>query len=284
MFEDILPSVWQFLKTTGVEIGLGILYAIAIFLIGKWIARILKKSLHNTMTRQKVDETLVGFATNLAYAILLIFVILASLNVLGIQTASFVAILGAAGLAIGLALQGGLANFAAGVLMLIFKPFKVGDYLEGAGTAGVVEEIQIFTTQLRTPDNKTIIIPNASLTSGAITNYSTKPTRRVDMVVGVSYSDDLDKVKRVLNDIVLQDTRILAEPAPQIALAELADSSVNFVLRPLVNAADYWDVKFSLTEAIKKRFDQEEISIPFPQQDVHVYQHDKSIPATIPAM
>lgn len=273
MLQDILPTIWEFLTNTGVKIGLNLLYALAIFIIGKWIAKLLRKSLRKTMQAQNVDETLIGFAANLAYAILLIFVILAAFHVLGIQTASFVAILGAAGLAIGLALQGGLANLAAGVLMLIFRPFKVGDYLEGANTAGVVEEIQIFTTQLRSPDNKTIIIPNASLMGGTIINYSTKPIRRVDMVVGVSYTDNLDKVKQVLNDIISQEPRVLSDPEPQVAVAELADSSVNFVVRPWVNAADYWGVKFDMTETIKKRFDDEGISIPFPQQDVHLYQH-----------
>jgi len=267
-------SILKFLETKGLDIGLNLLYALAIFIIGRWIAGLLKKVLRKVLQRQNVDETLIGFVINLVYILLLIFVILAALNQLGIQTASFVAIMGAAGLAIGLALQGGLANFAAGVLMLIFRPFKVGDYIEGAGTAGVVEEIQIFTTILRTPDNKTIIIPNAALTSDNITNYSEKPTRRIDLVVGVSYSDDLAKVKSVLQDILAQESRMLREPEPQIAVAELADSSVNFVVRPWVNSADYWPVRFDLTETIKKRFDQEGISIPFPQQDVHLFQHN----------
>ena len=273
--ENWLPQLWQFLTTRGVEIGLNLLFALFIFLVGKWVAGLLKKSIRKMLQRKEVDATLVGFATNLIYVILMIFVILAALNRLGFQTASFVAILGAAGLAIGLALQGGLANFAAGVLMLIFRPFKVGDYIEAAGTAGVVEEIEIFTSQLRTPDNKTIIIPNASITSGNIINYSTKPTRRVDLVVGCGYNDDLTKVKKVLQDIISNDKRILAEPAPQVAISELADSSVNFVMRPWVNAADYWNVYFDLTETVKRRFDEEGISIPFPQRDVHIYQHNE---------
>lgn len=271
--ENLLPTVWNFLATTGVSIGLKILYALAIFIIGKWAAGLLKKSMSKIMARQNVEPTLIGFVSNLAYIALLIFAILAALNALDVQTTSFVAVLGAAGFAIGLALQGGLANFAAGVLMLIFKPFKVGDFIEAGGASGVVEEIQIFTTQMRTGDNKTIIVPNAGITAANITNYSTKPTRRVDIVAGIGYEDDIDKAKTVLNDILAKDERILQDPAPQVAVSELADSSVNFVVRAWVKSADYWGVFFDTTETIKKRFDAENISIPFPQQDVHLYQH-----------
>ncbi len=271
--DNLLPKLLEFLTTTGVSIGLNILFALFIFIIGKWVAAILKKTTRKILERQKVDATLIGFVANLVYILLLIFVILAALNVLGFQTTSFTAIIAAAGFAIGLALQGGLANFAAGVLMLLFRPFKVGDFIEAGGTAGIVEEIQIFTTQLRTPDNKTIIVPNAGITGGNIINYSTKPTRRVDLVAGIGYDDDIDKAKAVLNDIVAKDARILNDPAPQVAVSELADSSVNFVVRAWVNAADYWDVYFDTTETIKKRFDQEGISIPYPQQDIHLYQH-----------
>lgn len=265
---------WKILiSKEAIQIYTNILLAIVIFLVGKIVAGIIRKSLKKIMT-QKADETLAGFLSNLVYAVLMIVVLLAALNKLGVETTSITAILAAAGFAIGLALQGGLANFAAGVLMLIFRPFKVGDYIEAGGTSGVVEEIQIFTTQMRTPDNKTIIVPNAQITGGNITNYSTKPTRRVDLVVGCSYSDDLSKVKKVLEDIIAQDDRILAEPAPQIAVSELADSSVNFVVRPWVNSADYWGVYFDVTEKVKRRFDEEGIAIPFPQRDVHIYQHN----------
>jgi small conductance mechanosensitive channel len=194
----------------------------------------------------------------------------AALGQLGIQTTSFIAILGAAGLAIGLALQGSLSNFAAGFLMIIFRPFKVGDFIEGAGVAGVVEEIQIFTTKLKTGDNKIIIVPNAKLSGDNITNYSAQETRRVDMTVGVAYSADLSKVREVLLDIISKDTRILAEPAPLVAVAELADSSVNFVVRVWTKTGDYWGVKFDATETIKNRFDAEGIGIPFPQRDIHI--------------
>jgi small conductance mechanosensitive channel len=203
---------------------------------------------------------------------LLIFVIIAALAQVGIQTTSLIAVLGAASLAIGLALQGSLANFAAGVLLIIFRPFKVGDYVECAGTAGAVDEMQIFTTQLKSPDNKKIIIPNAKLLGDVITNYSAQETRRVDLVIGVSYSDDLQKVEKVLTDILSQDERVLKDPAPTIAVLELADSSVNFAVRPWVKTGDYWNVYFALTKNIKMRLDAEGIAIPFPQRDVHLYQ------------
>ena len=201
------------------------------------------------------------------------FVIIAALGMLGIQTTSFIAVLGAAGLAVGLALQGSLSNFAAGVLMIIFRPFKVGDFIEGAGTAGVVEEIQIFTTQLRTPDNKTIIIPNAKLTADNIVNFSAKGTRRADMVFGIGYDDDIDKARNIISEILSNEARILKDPPPQVAVSELADSCVNFVVRPWVDADDYWGVVFDVTEAVKKRFDAEGVNIPFPQRDVHLYEH-----------
>jgi len=200
------------------------------------------------------------------------FIFIAALSQLGVQTTSFVAVIGAAGLAIGLALQGSLSNFAAGFLMLIFRPFKVGDYIEGAGTEGFVEETGIFTTLLKTPDNKVIIIPNAKLMSDTITNYSKKETRRVDMTFGVGYEDDLQKVRQALQNVIDQDERILKDPPPAILLAELADSSVNFFVRVWVKTPEYWNVFFDTTEKVKKQFDAEGISIPFPQRDVHLYQ------------
>jgi small conductance mechanosensitive channel len=208
----------------------------------------------------------------MVYYALLTFVILAALSQIGIQTTSFIAVIGAAGLAVGLALQGSLANFAAGFLLIMFRPFKVGDFIEGAGVMGTVESLQIFTTQLRTPDNKKIIIPNASLTGDNIVNWSATGTRRVDMVFGIGYDDDIDRAKQVINEIIAADERILKDPKPQVAVSELADSSVNFVARPWVKTGDYWSVFFDTTEAVKKRFDAEGISIPYPQSDVHVYQ------------
>ncbi|MGD8942538.1 MAG: mechanosensitive ion channel, partial [Desulfobacterales bacterium] len=250
-----------------------ILAALAVFIIGRWVVKYVRRLILRIMEKREVDPTLTKFVTNLIYFALLTFVIVAALGMLGIQTTSFIAVLGAAGLAVGLALQGSLSNFAAGVLMIIFRPFKVGDLIEAAGATGVVEEVQIFTTQLLTPDNKTIIIPNAQITSDTITNYTTKGTRRADMVIGIGYEDDIDKARAIISDVLSQDERILKEPATQIAVSELADSSVNFTVRPWVKAQDYWGVIFDATETIKKRFDAEEISIPYPQRDVHVYEH-----------
>ena len=253
--------------------GLKLLAAVAIFFIGLIVAKVVKKLIRRLMDRSKIDTTLTGFVANLSYAALLAFVIVAALNNLGVQTASFIAVIGAAGLAIGLALQGSLSNFAAGVLMIIFRPFKCGDYIEGGGTAGTVDEIQIFTTQLQSPDNKTIIIPNAKIMSDNIVNYSTKGCRRVDMSFGIGYGDDIDKARGIILDILQNDHRIFKDPAPVAYLSELADSSVNFAVRVWTKSDDYWDVLFETTEKVKKRFDAEGVSIPFPQRDVHIYNH-----------
>jgi small conductance mechanosensitive channel len=253
--------------------GLNIVAALVIFIIGKWAAALLRNFSVKLMTKSKVDATLVTFLGHVIYIALLTFVILAALGQLGIQTTSFIAVIGAAGLAVGLALQGSLSNFAAGVLMIIFRPFKVGDVIEGAGVLGTVEEIQIFTTMLKTPDNKRVIVPNAKLTADNITNFTAKPVRRVDLVFGVSYADDIDKVKEVIADVLKQDGRILDDPPPTIGLLQMADSSVNFAVRPWTSTADYWNVYFNINELMKKRFDQEGISIPFPQRDVHIYEH-----------
>jgi small conductance mechanosensitive channel len=200
---------------------------------------------------------------------------MAAISQVGIETTSFIAVLGAAGFAIGLALQGSLANFAAGVLLLIFRPFKVGDFIEGAGVSGVVEALHVFTTTLKTGDNKTIIVPNGDLASGTIVNFSAQATRRVDLVFGIGYGDDIDKAKALMREEMAADERILKDPEPTVGLVELADSSVNFVCRPWVNSADYWGVLFDLNESIKKRFDAEGINIPYPQQDVHIVDYRK---------
>ena len=224
------------------------------------------------MRQGKVDEILVSFTSSVVYVAVVAFVVIAALGQLGVQTASFIAVIGAAGLAIGLALQGSLANFAAGVLMVIFKPFKVGDYIEAAGTAGVVEAIGIFTSTLKTPDNKMIIIPNAKLTADNITNYSALDQRRVDLVASVSYGDDIDKVRSIIKEILTSDSRILSEPAPTIAIMSLAESSVDFAVRPWVKTEDYWGVFFDLQEQIKKQFDANGVTIPFPQQDIYLHK------------
>jgi len=263
-------QIWTQLQDIVTVWGLKVVAAIAIFIIGRWIAKLVRRGVMRMMERAKVDAIITGFVSNIAYITLLAFVVIAALGQLGIQTTSFIAILGAAGLAIGLALQGSLANFAAGFLMIIFRPFKVGDFIEGAGVAGVVEEMQIFTTTLKTGDNKIIIVPNAKLSGDNIINYSARETRRVDMTVGVAYDADLSKVKEVLNEIISKEERILADPAPQVAVAELADSSVNFIVRVWTSTSDYWGVKFAVTETVKNRFDAEGIGIPFPQRDIHI--------------
>lgn len=266
---SLTAKIWELLAVYGIRV----IAAIAILVFGRWIAMALCSLIKRLMTKSRVDETLTKFVGSLSYVALLAFVIIAALNQLGIQTASFIAVLGAAGLAVGLALQGSLSNFAAGVLMIIFKPFKAGDFIEGAGVAGTVEEIQIFTTQLKTPDNKTVIVPNSGMMGGVITNYSAKGTRRVDMLFGIGYEDDIDRARELILEVLSADERIFKDPEPFVAVKELADSSVNFVTRVWANADDYWNIYFDTTEAVKKRFDAEGISIPFPQRDVHVYNH-----------
>lgn len=252
--------------------ALPLVWAIIIFVVGRIVARMVAGVVAKAMNKSKVDETLIKFAQSAVYILLMIFVILAAIAKLGIQTTSFAAILAAAGLAIGLSLQGSLGNLAAGIMLILFRPFKVGDYVDAGGTSGTVEEIQIFNTTMKSPDNKEIIVPNGQIIGSTITNYSTKPTRRVDLVIGVSYSDNLKQVRAVLEDILSKEERILADPAPTIAVLELADSSINFAVRPWVNGGDYWPVRFDLLETIKIRFDEEGITIPFPQQDVHYVQ------------
>lgn len=255
-----------------VDYAMRIVTALLVFVVGRWIAAAVTTAARRVLAARGVDAMLVAFGANVAYVAIVAFAVVAALGQLGIQTASFVAILGAAGLAIALAFQDSLSNLAAGVLLVTFRPFRIGDFIEAGGTAGVVEKIEIFTTQVRTGDNKTIIIPNARIAGDNIVNYSTKPTRRLDLVVGVGYDADLDHVRGVLEDILGKDERILADPAPTIGVVALADSSVNFVVRPWVETQDYWPLHFDLHATIKKRFDAEGISIPFPQRDVHLRQ------------
>ncbi|MEM1190240.1 MAG: mechanosensitive ion channel domain-containing protein [Pseudomonadota bacterium] len=253
-----------------IEYGTAILLAILIFYIGRFIVGRVVRVIQRIMLGRGTDETLVNFVCSIVRWLGLLFVVIAALSQLGVDTTSLVALIGAAGLAIGLALQSSLANFAAGVMLIVFKPFKKGDFVEAGGAMGTVDAISIFTTVMTTPDNKEIIVPNGAIIGGNITNFSARPTRRVDMVFGVSYSDDLRKARQLLEEIVAADSRILAEPEAVITVGELADSSVNFLVRPWVNAADYWGVLWDTTEAVKLRFDAEGISIPFPQMDVHV--------------
>jgi len=251
--------------------GVQVILALTILIVGKWVAKKIANIVQRVLAKNNVDPAIQHFVGSLVSWVLIIFVVIASLGQLGIQTASFVAIVGAAGLAVGLALQGSLANFAAGVLILIFRPFKVGDFIEVAGVSGVVQKIQIFTTELHSPDNKKIIVPNGGVISGNITNYSANDTRRVDLVFGVGYGDDINAAKAVLQSVVAAEPKVLQDPAPTIAVVELADSSVNLVCRPWVNTADYWDVYFNITEAAKKALDAQGISIPFPQRDLHLH-------------
>lgn len=268
-FDQIWQRGWEMVVLYGVKIATAIL----ILIVGRWVAMGVRNVVRRIIRRANVDEIIVSFVGSMVYIALLAFVVIAALDQAGIHTTSFIAILGAAGLAIGLSLQGSLANFAAGFLMILFRPFRVGDYIEGGGVTGTVEEIQIFTTTLKTPDNKTVIVPNAKITGDNIINWSTKGTRRVDMVFGIGYGDDIDKAKKTMADVLDQDDRILKDPPYQIALLELSDSSVNFIVRPWAKSEHYWGVYFDTMEKVKKAFDANKITIPFPQRDVHIYQH-----------
>ena len=264
--------VEEFIMTTGVEFGTNLIAALVIFYVGKWIANALVKGLRTLMEKNDVDQTLESFVCNLVRMALLVVIAIAAIGQLGVETTSLLAVMGAAGLAVGLALQGSLSNFASGVLIVLFRPYKVGDWVEAAGISGAVEEVQILVTVMKTGDNKKIIVPNSQIMGSIITNYSANDTRRVDLTVGVSYDDDLDKVRKEIQALVDADERILKDPGVTIAVSELADSSVNFAVRPWVKTSDYWGVYFDLTEGIKKRFDEVGISFPFPQQDVHLHQ------------
>ena len=251
--------------------GLQILGAIAIVVIGRIAANLVRTAIGSAMRRGKIDETLVRFAMNLAYIAMQAVIIIAALGALGVPTTSLVAVFGAASLSIGLALKGSLSNFAAGVLLVFFKPFKVGDFIESAGTAGIVEEITMFTTVLKTPSNEKVVVPNGKLSGDNIKNFSAYDQRRIDLVIGVGYDDDLGRVRDTLTSIIESDERILKDPEPFIGVLELADSSVNFAVRPWVKSSDYWQTSCDLRETIKVRFDEVGISIPFPQNDIHLF-------------
>lgn len=252
--------------------SINIALAIVVFVVGRWVAKGLVKVLERLLVRAKVDSMLVEFIGSIASAALLLFVIIAALDMLGVNTTSLIAMLGAAGLAVGLALQGSLQNFASGVLLIIFRPFQVGNYIDAGGISGTVEKITIFNTIMLTPDNREIVVPNGAVYGGTITNFSARETRRVDLVFGIGYGDDIKKARDIMMQTMEADERILKDPAPVVAVSELADSSVNFVVRPWVNASDYWAVKWELTENIKLAFDANGVSIPFPQMDVHMDQ------------
>ena len=272
----ILPETVRHAQQWVTENGLlllgRLLGAILLLFIGRWVARMVSRGVVRVLEKREVDGAVTAFVRNLVFVAGMVFLLIAVLGLLGIPTASFVTVLGAAGLAVGLALQGSLSNFAAGFLLILFRPFRKGDFIEGAGTAGLVEEIQIFNTVLATPDNKKVIIPNSKLTGDNIINFSARDTRRVDFTFGVSYSDDLRKVKEVLRRVVAEDARMLTDPAPRIAVASLGDSSVNLTVRVWVRSTEYWDVFFDTVEKVKLTFDAEGITIPFPQRDVHLHR------------
>jgi small conductance mechanosensitive channel len=269
--EQSFADVWVMVMTLVTTYGLSVIGAIVILVIGFVAAGWVRGSVDKSLSRfKKVDETLRSFFSSLAYYAVIVFTIIAVLSQFGVETTSFIAVLGAAGLAIGLALQGTLSNVAAGVMLLLFRPFRVGDYVEAGGLAGTVKGVSLFITELATPDNVQIIAPNAQLWGSAIKNYSFHPTRRVDIVLGIAYEDEIDKALAAIVDEASKDSRVNADPAPMAAVTDLGDSSVNFVVRVWCNAADYWELKFDLTKNLKNRMDAENITIPYPQRTVHM--------------
>ena len=272
-----MDSVLNWLNdNSGLILHYGIQAAIAlvIFLIGSRVAKFCSNLTEKGFAKKKVDKAVGSFVASIVFTLVFAVTILMALSQIGIETTSFIAILGAAGLAVGLALQGSLSNFASGVLIILLRPFKSGDFVEAGNKMGTVKKIEIFSTELRTPDNKVIIVPNSQIMSGAITNFSRESTRRIDLVIGVSYDADLRQAKEVLKSVLDAETRILKDPAYTVAVSELGDSSVNFVVRPWVNAADYWPTYWSLMENIKIALDDANIAIPFPQMDVHLHKQD----------
>lgn len=270
-YKELMQLVADWVKINGP----GIVVAIIIFIVGRWLAMWFSSMGRKAMLKGNIEETLARFLSKLIYYALLAAVIIAAADQLGIKTTSFMAIFGAAGLAIGLALKDSLSNFASGVMLILFSPFRVGDMVTAGSVTGKVQQIDIFSTIINTPDNQKIIVPNSAITSDVITNVNAEPTRRIDLIVGIGYEDDLREAKNTLKDLVKADNRILKDPTPAIAVAELADSSVNLIVRPWVNSADYWDVRLDLIENIKLTFDDKGISFPFPQQEVHMHQVGK---------
>lgn len=263
-----------FSENQGMLIAFGIKACVAILIVigGFILARVVSGSMIKRLDKSSIDNMVVSFLAGIVRTLIIIAALLMALSHVGVQTTSFIAILGAAGLAIGLALQGSLSNFASGVMIMIYRPFKSGDYVDAGGIAGTVQRIELFTTILKTPDNKKVVVPNARITSAAITNFSHNPTRRVDMVFGVSYDANLQETKQLFLDLLMADERVLKDPAPTIAVSALADSSVNFIVRPWVNSADYWAVYWDSMEKFKDALDKANIGIPYPQMDVHVHK------------
>ncbi|WP_419770510.1 MAG: mechanosensitive ion channel family protein [Candidatus Marinarcus sp.] len=258
------------------EYVLNIIYALLIFVIGKWLVKeITGVAVKFLRKNPKLDATLINFFEDIIYYVLLIVVILSALEEVGVETTSFLAIIGAAGLAVGLALKDSLSNFASGVMLIFFKPFRIGDVVTAGGVTGKITEIHLFNTEFTTGDNQMILVPNSAITAGSITNINAHDKRRVDLTIGIGYDDDIKKAKEILTKIITANEKVLVEDGITVAVGELADSSVNFVVRAWVNTPDYWDVKFALTENIKMTFDEEGISIPYPQTDVHLFKEKK---------
>lgn len=268
---ESVNTLWEKFYDVVITFGPRLIGAIITLIIGWWIIKIILRSLRKGFEKKEMEPSLRGFLNSMIGILLKTLLLISVVGMIGVQMTSFIAILGAAGLAVGMALSGTLQNFAGGVIILLFKPFKVGDYIEAQGHSGSVNEIQIFNTILKTPDNKTIIIPNGGLSTGSMINYSTEPRRRVDFVFGIGYGDDVDKAKQVLQKLIGDDDRILKDPAPFIAVSELADSSVNLVVRVWAESSNYWGIYFDLHEKVYKTFDKEGLNIPFPQMDLHVH-------------
>lgn len=268
--EELLNADADYLNIYLIPWAINLTMALVIFVLGRWVAKGISRLVKRLMKKARVDEILISFIGNMLYFALLVVVVIAALDQLGVNTSSVLAIFAAAGLAVGLALKDSLSNFAAGVMLVLFKPFKAGDYIEAAGTGGVVEKLRIFNTVLRTGDNREITVPNSQIYSGTIINFSARDTRRIDLTFGIGYGDDIRQAKALIEAAMTEDGRIFEDPAPAILLMELADSSVNLAVRPWVKAADYWDVRSDLLERVKTKFDANGISIPFPQRDVHL--------------
>ncbi len=267
---DSINTLWETFYNSVITFGPRLAGALATLIIGWWVIRIIQRTLRKNFEKREMEPSLRGFLNSMIGILLKVMLLISVIGMMGVQMTAFVAILGAAGLAFGMAMSGTLQNFAGGVIILIFKPFKAGDYIEAQGHSGTVNEIQIFNTILKTPDNKTVIIPNSGLSSGSMINYSTEPQRRVDFVFGIGYGDDVDKAKNILMNLIKADERILTYPEPFIAVNELGSSSVNLVVRVWADAENYWGIYFDFNELVYKTFDKEGINIPFPQMDLHI--------------
>lgn len=264
-----LDNLMQALIDFATGYGIKVVGAIVVLIIGRMVAGWARSMVRRVLGKRDTDQAIISFVASLAYWLILIFAIMSALGNFGVETASLVAVLGAAGFAVGFALQGSLSNFAAGVMLLLFRPFRVGDFIEAGGASGTVRELNLFTTVMMTPDNIRVMVPNGKIFGDTIKNITAEDTRRVDMVIGIGYGSDIGSAVRIMQELLDSDQRVLKDPAPQIAVSELADSSVNLVVRPWVNKADYWALKFEFTRAVKEAFDREGVEIPFPQIMVH---------------